>query len=180
MNDDLRAWVDGPSHLLDRVDEVVRDDPAGRVGWQWIMDPNATLVAWLPWLAQFGGSRVREGDSEQSQRTRVRDAPSARRGSIAGISAEVAATLEGTRTVEVIERDGGEPYHYRVRTFIGETPDEAATAAAVQASKPAGLIAIHETTAASSWGEVDADYADWQAVFGSYDSWGDVHARPGS
>ena len=164
MSGGLAAWLDGPGHLLDELDELVRDDPeTGRDGWVWLLDAADTDVAWLPWLGQFAGVVVDPQQPEEQQRRRVAEAPRQRRGTVAAFRAAARLHLTGTRSVNIEERTtetgDAHPGHVRVTTFLGETPDPARVERELRRAKPAGLILYYRTLVGVTYQQL-VDQAD--------------------
>jgi hypothetical protein len=129
--------------MFQPVADVARDTPAGP-GWSAVLDLDRCPDAWLPWLAQFVGVTV--------------------------IAAQ--ATLTGNRTVTFRERDSSAadpPYTLEIVTLTGETPDPAATRAAIIAQKPGGILLNYRTVAGQDWQAVQAK--TWRAAKTTYASW---------
>lgn len=169
----LLGWLDGPGHLLGDVDDLVRDTPQ-RQGWAWVLDPDQCPLWALPWVANYTGNPDDPTLDEASRRLRQVEGPAEDRGTPRGIRAAVRVTLAGGRRVLIEERtaaDGtADGAAYRVTTFTVETPDAAATAAAVVDSAPAGLRvrASHRVRAAATIAELAVAYptiADLVAAF---------------
>lgn len=139
---ELLAFVRALVAPLAFVDDVVRDTD-DYVGWGTLMDVDVAPVWALPWLAQFVGVSHIYGESEASQRIRIKEASGFHRGTPASIIGAARQYLTGTRRVELYERDGS-PWVFRVRTYLSETPDPAKVQAAVLALKPAGLVFNYE------------------------------------
>jgi len=142
----LLAWLDGPGALLGEVDDVVRDTDLP--GWAAELDYARTHRT--RWTAQFVGVEIPDGTGDAAARLLIRDQPSTRRGTVAAIRGAAQATLTGAKYVNVIERDTS-AYTFRVQTFTTETPDAAATEAAIRAQKPAGLILTYESISPTSY-----------------------------
>lgn len=126
---------------MGRLAEIVRDTDDG-LGWTSVLDPDRAPAWALPWLAQFAGVRARvdAAPDEATKRALITAPPAFLRGTRAGMTAAVAATLTGSKTVTVLERVGGDPYALTVIVRTSETPNTAATLAAAMSQKPIGLI----------------------------------------
>ncbi len=142
--DDTRGWpllilLGGIGHALEpRLYDLVRDTD-DVPGWTSALSP-ADAPSWvLAWLAQFAGVRLTPGATEEQQREQITSPPAFERGTAAAMTAAARGTLTGTQQVRFYERNPG-PYDLLVRTSTAETPDPAATLAALRSQKPAGLI----------------------------------------
>jgi hypothetical protein len=118
----------------------------------------------LPWLGQFVGVTVPDGASEDAAREYIDALPGFARGRRESIIAAAQMTLTDTETVIIQERYGGDAYALAVRTLVDETPDEAATLAAILAQKPAGLVLDYATTTLSTYDAVRVTYATYAAL----------------
>lgn len=148
----LLAWLDGAASLLGEVDDVVRDD----VTLGWAAELTADRTHRPRWTAQLLGVEPTDGATDADVRTLIRNRPSFRRGTIGAIVAAAKATLTGSQYVNVIERDAS-PYRLRVQTFIGQTPNPAATLTALLAQKPGGLILTHQVIDMTSYAALEAE-----------------------
>lgn len=169
----LLDYMDAVGDQLGDVDDLVRDTDT-TPGWGTLFDIDLVDAAHLAFLAQWVGARFPGGLSEAEQRAYAQARPGWGRGRPAAILAAAAAQLTGSKTVVMFERDGGNAYQLRVRTYDAETPDPAAVEAAVRAVKPGGIVLTYESVAAGSYAEASASpvfltYADAAAYFGTYD-----------
>ena len=157
----LIRWLEGPGHLLGRIDDVVRDG-----GWTDILDPTASPPEWLGWVAQFAGVRLTRGLTTVEQRQTIVATAGQQRGTRTAIRDAARSLLTGDRRVSIDERTDGDgnadAYQLRVTTFASETPgDGSAVEQAILQQKPAGLVLHYRVLAESS-------YADLTAAFASY------------
>ena len=166
---ELLAFVRALVEPLAFVDDVVRDTDE-YVGWGTLMDVDVAPVWALPWLAQFVGVSYVYGESEASQRIRIKEASGFHRGTPAAIIGAARQHLTGTRRVELYERDGS-PWVFRVRTYTSETPDPAKVQAAVLALKPAGLVFNYELQAGI---EINGLVGTIDGLVGTIDSYSNV------
>lgn len=143
---DLLRYVDAMMSTLQPIVDLVRDTDK-HPGWARLLDVDDAPSEALPWLAQFVGVTPLRGLSDEAQRLRIREAAGWQRGSVASIRAAAQQFLTGSRLVDVFERDGGNPWRFRIRTYLRETPNAKAVYDAIQALKPAGLIFVHEVQA---------------------------------
>lgn len=135
--------------------ELLARDTGGVPGWSAVMDPAAAPEKWLAWLGQFAGVRRGPGMDAAGFRDVIRLRPQFRRGQPAAIAAAARPTLTGSRRVTLVERNGG-AYRLLAVTFAAETPDPAATAAALTAAKPAGLALTHRVDPGWSIADMEA------------------------
>jgi hypothetical protein len=157
--------------MFQPVADVARDTPAGP-GWSAVLDLDRCPDAWLPWLAQFVGVTVVAGSTPAEMRTRIASTDGFNRGTPEAIRAAAQATLTGNQTVTFRERDSSAadpPYTLEVLTLTGETPDPAATRAAIVAQKPGGILLNYRTVAGQDWQAVQAK--TWRAVKTTTASW---------
>lgn len=128
------------------MDDLIRDTDSGP-GWSTLVDVNRAPGFVLPWLAQLAGVRATRGISETALRDEVARADGQRRGTPEAIRRAAAKTLTGTQSVRLVERTTS-AYTLTVITSTSETPDPAATLAALLAAKPAGLVLTHVVSSA--------------------------------
>jgi len=133
------------------LDELARDGPDGSPGWSRLLDVDLCPVWALPWLAQLVGAVCPDGLSEADRRMCIREANGRKRGTVAAMTAAVQATLTGGRQVLITERYQGFAYRLRVQTYAVETPDQAATRAAIVSQKPAGLVLTYDVLLGPTW-----------------------------
>jgi len=157
--------------MFQPVEDVARDTPDGP-GGSAVVDLDRCPDAWLPWLAQFVGVTVIPGSSPADMRARITSTDGFHRGTPAAIRAAAQATLTGTQTVTFRERDSNSadpPYTLEVVTLTDETPDPAATRAAIIAQKPAGIVLNFRTVAGQDWQAVQAK--TWRTARTTYATW---------
>jgi hypothetical protein len=157
--------------MFQLVDDWVRDTQAGP-GWSPLLDLNRCPSDALGWLGQFNGSRIPTGLTDAQQRAFIKDASAFRRGTPAAMIAAVQATLTGTQTVTLVERDG-DPYYLTVQTIASETPDQAKTHAAILSQKPGGIVLGTFTPAVGvqTWATFQTKAADWSGEETKYTIW---------
>jgi hypothetical protein len=157
--------------MFQAVEDVARDTPEGP-GWSAVLDLDRCPDAWLPWLAQFVGVTVIPGSTPEEQRARIASTDGFRRGTPAAIEGAAAATLTGNQTVTFRERDASAadpPYTLEVTTLVGETPDPAATLAAIIAQKPGGIVLNYRTVTGQDWQGVQVK--TWRQARTTYANW---------
>lgn len=165
----LPPLVEALTAELEPVDALVSDTPA-RPGWAGVLDLDTTTAP--EWLGQLAGVEVPPGLDLEARRTYVRDTGGWRRGTPRSIRAAARATLRGgVGLVELVERDGS-PYRFRVRVYAAQVLDLDATRRAVEALKPAGLVATVESATGGSYAHLTerhpGTYADLSALFPTY------------
>jgi len=149
----VRAMVD----LLRGVDEVA--------------DPMATPPSRLPWLAAMAGVDL-TAVPQPDRRAFIASPTSRYRGCPDAVVQRVGLTLSGARRVFVECPYLGDPWQIRVRTYAAETPDPAATEAAIRAEVPAWLVLTVDTAAGMTWDQRKAKYGtfdDEKATGKTYD-----------
>lgn len=147
---------------LARVDRYVRESE-NHEGWELAFDVDTAPRRALPYMGQFVGARLTPGLTEDDEREEIRHVRGWRRGTLKSVTEAVRATLTGTRTVTVTERDGS-PYIVTVETIDVETPDPEATNRALVRALPAGILS--NTTG-----------QPFRATFADYDAFWDNFAQ---
>lgn len=165
----LRTFCDAAAgRLLQPLDDLCRDTAAGP-GWSQVLDPNRAPLVALPWLGQFVGVQVDTAQSAAAQRTQISNEMGFQRGTPAAIIAATSPYLLPGQVATIRERDG-DPYTLTVvvtgmqalgidyadlsaqyatyanlqatfPTYAAFSAAIAAIRAAVQAAKPAALLA---------------------------------------
>ena len=175
MQDSQHAWsllilCNAIGQMYQLVDDWVRDQPAGP-GWSLLLDLNRCPLIALGWLGQFVGVRIPAGLTDAQQRAWIASTPGFKRGTPAAMIAAVQATLTGTKSVTLVERDG-DPYNLTVKTLTGETPNQTATSNAIASQKPAGIVLGAYTPAATqTWATMKTKNATWAAEQTKYTNW---------
>lgn len=122
------------------------------VPWAPLFDPELAAEVLQPefatqllaYLGQFAGLRQRTDLPALGQRLRLSETGNARRGSPSAIVAAARQRAIGpdgtpdTATVILLERVGGDPYHFAVTMYEGEVPDPDGTRRDIEAETPAG------------------------------------------
>jgi hypothetical protein len=134
------------------------DPPEPYPPWGPLFDINVCPAWALPWLAQAVGIRLPTGIPEDAARAIIKDAAGHNVGKVSAIKAVLARTLVSSNppnppTVWFRERDGS-AYRLEIVTLEHETPDPAATYAALAVSIPGGLV----------WDYRHIDSWDYQAM----------------
>jgi hypothetical protein len=157
--------------MFQMVDDWVRDQPEGP-GWSLLLDINRCPPEALGWLGQFVGVRIPGGLTDAQQRAWILSMIGFRRGTPAAMISAVQATLTGTKAVTLVERDG-DPYYMTVKTNTAETPNAAATNAAILSQKPAGLTlgTSGSQPGAQTWATLKTKNATWAVELTKYGNW---------
>lgn len=165
----LLIYVNAIGAMFELVEDWVRDTPAG-VGWSLLLDLNRCPPEALPWLAQFVGVRLLPDSTPEEQRARIASTDGWARGTPASMRGAAVATLTGRQRVIFRERYG-DPYALDVFTYTAETPDPAATLAALLSQKPAGIVMTYEAQDGQDYQlvkDTHATYADVRAAYSNY------------
>jgi hypothetical protein len=173
----LALYLSALARLVDEVADLSRDGEDGRPGWSDLFNPERIPARLLPWLAQFRGVQLPQGLAVEEQRQRIREADGFRRGSPAAMIAAAKRTLTGTQTVYLTERSGS-AYALTVATLTSETPDPAATLAALREQKPAGIVLTHALITGGDYGTLLGTHADYAEVLTDFATYADVLANP--
>jgi hypothetical protein len=147
------------------VDQVVGPADDGTPGWVRVFNPLTAPVWALPWLAQFPGVQLDPTAPEAIQRALIHPDP-VKRGSLASLVAAAKRTLTGTQAVFAQERYGGACDALLIVTRTAETPDPAATEAAIRSPliKPVGTVITYLTASSLTWAEATST---WTTVSGT-------------
>lgn len=177
MTSDLSIFAGAIGEQFEEIYELISDrgtdgDPNYASGWSVLFDVDLCPAKYLPFLGQFVGVPDLVGVAEVTARALIGSQPSMHRGTPRSIINAAAATLTGTQTVQLVERYGGDPYAIRVVTYTAETPDQAATLAAILRMKPAGIVLTYDVLTGWTIGEMEAAYsaltiADLEGAFSS-------------
>lgn len=172
---DTRALIAGIAAMAEPISSIIRDSDAGP-GWSALVSPTRCPAEWLAFPAQLVGTDLAPGLTEEEQRMVIQLQPGLRRGSIEAQVLAAQLTLTGTRTVIPTERFGG-AWRQRFITRTEETPDPAATLAALKSQKPIGIIIQHDVFDGVTWEDIaarsDSTYT-WADLKGSFTTWDDV------
>lgn len=165
----LLRFLDILAARMGQVSDLVVDGVAA--GWASVLSVDDTPVGQLPYLSQFVGARVDRNLSEADQRASVRSVKGWARGTVGSIREAAEATLIGSRTVRIYERNGS-AWQIRVVTYLAETPDAAAVEAAIRDVIPVGNVLTYAAVAAGTYAEAAAAFATYNAAaayFATYD-----------
>jgi hypothetical protein len=166
LSPDLGVLVDAIGVMFEQVQEIVIDgDQPG-----WTVPVTLSESPALAWLGQFVGVRPRAEYIDETFRVAIGDVDGFSRGTPASMAAAAAKTLTGDKTVNFYERDGS-AYQLTAVTYTSETPDEAATEAALNLYKPAGIILTYVRVDGQVYAELESsydDYADLESTFADY------------
>ena len=136
-------------------------------------DPYSTPFDRVAWLAAMAGIDISTVASDARKRAVIGDAAWRYRGTVQAIRTRVAETLTGAKNIEIVTNYGGDPDAISVTTFASQTPDEAATEAAIRAEIPAWMEATIVTNAAGqSYANLAADYATYGTMTATSKTYG--------
>lgn len=174
----LLILCDAIGQMFQLLDDLMRDSPEGP-GWSVLMDLDRCPASALPWLAQLAGVRIPVGLTEEQARAWAGSTDGFKRGTAAALRGACAATLTGDKTVIFRERNGDPAispdyaYYLDVATYDSQTPDPAATEAALLAQKPGGIVLRYSHHPGQDYQSVrdgNASYAALLAAYPSYDA----------
>jgi hypothetical protein len=125
---------------VELVTQLASDD-GDLPGWRNAVDVDEAPAQLLPWLGQFNGTPLQDGEPVEEQRRKIREARGSHRGTTRAVISDLKATLTGTQSVVVIERDG-DPFQNLFVVLPAEMPNEAVSIAALsnRQTKPLGVI----------------------------------------
>jgi hypothetical protein len=150
-------------------------DDGDKPGWSILVDLDRVPAEAMGYLAQYVGVQLPTGNTAAQNRDLILNRPGWKRGRPATIVSAVQQTLVGTKRVNLLERDTS-AYHATIQTYRSQTPDSAATEAAIAAAKPGALIIDLVLLTSATFTEVSAvtpggTFADRLAAFPTF---GDV------
>jgi len=171
--DEQQGWhllhlVQALTARLDALNEVVRDGDTP--GWSSVVDVNRAAPEGLGWLSQFVGVDLPDNINTEAKRQALRTTSGFRLGTPLAIAGASQKYLTGTKAVQIVERDGG-PYRFTVRTFLAETPDQAAVLSELKKAKPAGLLMQYQVISGQTYDELEATgdtYSELSAEYATY------------
>jgi hypothetical protein len=161
----LSSYASALCSVLEFMQSLV-SDVGDRPGWSVIMDPDGTVDEGLPWLGQFVGVPIPDGTSGTVARQMIKNQLGWKRGTLASIVSAMQDTLTGQKHVVIQER-AGSAYHFNVVTYTSETPNSAATEAALVRNKPAGLTYSYNVYAGQSYQQLLA-VGTYQTVYTTF------------
>lgn len=157
---------------LEEVWDLVIDREDGTPGWQILFDPARCPAAFLPFLAQFAGARLRPDMDEQQQRDAISSPEVFLRGTPEQILAVAKRRLTGSKTALLTERYADNAYRIQLTTIEAETPDAAATTAElVREAKPIGVRLFFNATVPWTWAEVVSEFDSWADFDAAFEDW---------
>jgi len=195
----LLRYLDGIGQIIQRVDDLAADTPAGP-GWSQILDINRCPSYALPWLAQFVGVRFQSWqDTDLQQRQAIIGEPGFARGTPAALVSAAQRYLNPWQTLTIFEQDTS-AYHFTVVISAGQlgTASYAWLAgqystytaldgafgsyasaplavseveAALLAAKPAGLQMTVNVVTADTYSEADGDFATYSALEAAFSTY---------
>jgi hypothetical protein len=172
----LLIFINGIGVMFQLLEDWARDTPDGP-GWSLLLDLNRCPDIALPWLAQFVGVRIIRGSTPDEMRARIASTDGFRRGTVAAMTGAAKATLTGNQRLIFRERDGvemGHPespeyaYCLKVATWESETPDPAATLAALLSQKPGGILLDYNPATMQDYAQVKLNNATYAVVKSRY------------
>ena len=159
--------------LLDSLGAPVAGLTAALTDSATTADPLSTPFDRVAWLAAMAGIDISTVADADRKRSVIGDDSWRYRGTVAAIRTRVAETLTSAKSVEIVTNYGGDPDAISVTTFASQTPDEAATEAAIRAEIPAWMEATIVTNAAGqSYANLAADYATYGTMTATSKTYG--------
>lgn len=172
----LLLYINAVGVMFQLIEDLVRDTPEGP-GWSILLDLDRCPVEALPWLGQFVGVRIPPGMNEADARLRIAHTDGFKRGTRNALIGAASSTLTGAKTVIFRERDHAPAdtpnyaYYLSVYTYVTQTPNAAATLAALLAQKPAGIVLTYAAITGHDYESVQAlhtTYASLVVAFADY------------
>jgi hypothetical protein len=181
------------------VDDLYDLLAGGPTPWAPAFDPELAaevlrpefLEALLPWVGQFVGVSHRAGLPPAGQRIRLLELSAKQVGSPGAIIAAARQRAvgpdgtPGSATVLLVERIGGDPYHFAVTMYEGEVPDPEATRRDIEAETPAGRFGAEPGTlfdfnlvTGGNVGTVEASFATLGEVEDAFATLAEIETNP--
>jgi hypothetical protein len=170
----LAKFAGALGEMFQPVADVARDTPEGP-GWSAVLDLQRCPDEWLPWLAQFVGVVVARGviARRHARAHRGNGRLQARHARVhPGRHPSHANRVAPCHLARARQQRADPPYTLEVVTLTGETPDPAATRAAILAQKPGGIVLAYRTVAGQDWQGVTAK--TWRQARATYATWRDL------
>jgi hypothetical protein len=186
MTDDFMIYIRAVGEMFKEVEFLARDTLNGEVGWSVLVDLNRIPNKGLPYIAQFLGTGVVPGLTDEEQRDRIRASTNLERGTVDQIKRAAALHLTGRKTVVFRERDHAAcpaepPYGLTIITYASETPDPAQTLKDIIAQKPAGIVLRYVTATGQDYDQLYHNNASYGVVYTKYATYqGVVEDQPGA
>ncbi len=125
------------------------------------------------WLGKATGTDVPADLDQESAREFIQHRAHWRRGTTAALAAAISSRLQGSRRVDIYERDGS-PWRVRIRVQSGDLGDAtlADLAAAAAPQKPVGIVLVFEV-GGSSYDHLAAEHGTYEELaveFPTYDA----------
>lgn len=159
----LTALVEGLTSPADTVDTLLQPTVNG---WPAAIDLAATPQP--SWLGQLAGVRVDTSLTLADQRAQILAHPMWKRGTPAAITALAQTFLNGTKRVDLYERDGGNPWALRLRVYTPQLIDPATSTSTITAlvlqTKPIGIALTVEVFPGVTYGEITTRHASYGAL----------------
>ena len=165
QDDEQNGWA--TAHLCtvltarrERIAALAKEQD-GRPGFARLLNVDDCDAEDLPYLGYYNGTPLSGLEPEEEQRRRIREARGSKRGRPSAVISDLKATLTGTQSVALIERDGGTFLNAFV-TLPAETPDEAASQAVLsdRQTKPLGVINTLITSTSPIWPEATKKWSE--------------------
>src|SRR5262245_26265752 len=162
------AWyLKMAASMSDEIDLYASDQADGTPGWAILLDPDTCPDKALPWLAQFVGVSLPAGLTRQQKIDLIFARIGWTRGTPQSMIDAAKHTMTGTQTVIFRERHP-DAYALDVLTFTDETPDPAATEAAIRSMKPAGILLTYHCFDGQDYQLIYDNFATYQQIYDTY------------
>jgi len=170
---DLQTYLGALASMFQHMEDLSGDGANAEPGWSSIVDVNRCPSEGLPWLAQLVGARLPVGLTDAQQRAYINTKPGWGRGTPAAMLSALQATLTGGKTVIMRERDSAADatrpaYGLTIITNTAETPNQAASLAAILSQKPAGIILAYNVLAGQDFQSLFTNNATFQIAYTKY------------
>lgn len=151
----LATWLAGLCDQVQPTVDMLADDD--------LVNPATCPPALLPYAGALGGIDL-EGVPSADVRPFLAQATAKLRGSEAAIRQRVGLTLTGSRTITIETCFGGDPLAMRITTYDAETPNPAATEAAIRLEAPAWLVVTVQVAEGIDYTELTSRYATYDLL----------------
>lgn len=170
---------------LQVIEEVIRDDDEGNIGWSAVLDPDraadlpGNARAWLNWLKNFVGLVSTDTTllTDDQLRDMIKQQPRQARGTPQAMIDAAKVTLTGTKSVFLQERFTS-AYTLKLSTYTTETPDVAALTRAVIGQKPAGIVLTLAQITGGDYATVGSTHTNYNDIAATYINYAEIPIDP--
>jgi len=128
----------------------------------------------LPWVGQIVGVPIPATATPEEARRLIREQSFQDIGKPKAIADALRPTLTGAQTIWMRERDGGDPYRLEIVTLVSETPDPAASLAALEPQIPAGIVLSFVQVEGWDYQQMETEGGDYTGLDTTFDEYSEM------